>query len=105
MDKYVLKANFVVEESIENLELQQTLDDQFEAITNNMQKSGVKIKHVSSNYIEISEIDNCGNCCICGAWVSDFMKEPHIEELSNGAVIKGRWYCDICLPKDHPNHF
>jgi hypothetical protein len=38
-----------------------------------------------------------GRCCNCGAWTSDTRDRRKVKELSNGAVLDGKWYCDLCL--------
>ena len=55
----------------------------------------------------IKELDFsvCGRCCNCGAWVSDQKKDSHIEGFSDGCIIGESWWCDICLPPDHPKSF
>lgn len=45
---------------------------------------------------------NFGRCAKCAAWASDKTKEDFVWYFSNGAKIGAEWYCDICLPKDHP---
>lgn len=49
--------------------------------------------------------DNFGKCEGCGAWTSDHTKPDAVREVSNGAVVDGKWLCDVCLPDDHPNAF
>lgn len=49
--------------------------------------------------------DNYGRCVACGGWVSDATKPGKIRAFSNGARVNGDWYCDLCLPEDHPNRF
>ena len=48
---------------------------------------------------------NFGKCSKCGCWVSDRTQPNWVVPLSNGAKIGIQWYCDICLPEDHPNAF
>ena len=49
--------------------------------------------------------DNYGRCIKCGAWTTDYSKSNPIKELSNGAKEGDNWYCDLCLPSNHPNAF
>ena len=49
--------------------------------------------------------NNYGKCKGCGCWTSDHTQENFISFFSNGAKINGAWFCDICMPIDHPNAF
>lgn len=60
---------------------------------------------IVSTYSEDVSGDNFGKCQNCGCWTSDKTKDDYIWAFSNGAKIDGKWYCDICLPPDHPNAF
>ena len=48
---------------------------------------------------------NYGRCNKCGTWTSDWRKSDGVKSFSNGAQIGGEWFCDECLPLNHPNHF
>ena len=56
---------------------------------------------------KIADLDTgiCGKCCKCGAWTSDKDKEEHIEGFSDGIFINGKWFCDLCVPPNHPKAF
>lgn len=58
-----------------------------------------------STSVDTLEGCNFGRCSKCGCWTSDATKEDFISGLSNGAQINGIWFCDLCLPVDHPNSF
>ena len=100
---YVIKVNFVVNDSVRedtdiSLKLESLIEDALIGI-------GIDAEHISSEFIDMDQNDNCGMCAECGNWTSDYGKENCIQELSNGAIVDGKWLCDLCLPKDHPNHF
>ena len=63
-----------------------------------------KAELVSSRTEELNG-QNFGRCIKCGAWTSDWTKSVGVKSLSNGAQIDGEWFCDECLPLNHPNHF
>lgn len=58
-----------------------------------------------SSWSEVLDGQNYGRCTKCGAWTSDWTKKMRISSFSNGAQVNGEWFCDLCLPEDHPNHF
>lgn len=60
---------------------------------------------VVSTRTEILVGHNFGQCKKCGTWVSDSRKDNRITAFSDGASIDGAWFCDLCLPPDHPNVF
>ncbi|MFT9078468.1 hypothetical protein [Ethanoligenens sp.] len=66
-------------------------------------KDGMTLNLESTGYEELQ--GNCGKCTVCGAWATDYGQPGAFSELSNGAVVDGKWYCDVCLPFDHPNKF
>lgn len=58
---------------------------------------GASVRNLSLNV--------CGKCCKCGVWVSDQELENHIDEFSDGCLINGNWWCDLCLPNNHYKYF
>ena len=95
---YILKLNVLVESS-ENLDLESEIEMKLEDILVNRQATFV------STHSEELIGANHGKCAECGCWVSDHRKQDFIDVFSNGAKIRNKWYCDICLPEDHPNAF
>lgn len=100
---YICKVNFIVEGDIEDLDKQNKMDKILDSFTAEMSDSG--IEHVSTQFSDVSENSNLGKCKNCGAWASDYRYEGFIQEVSNGAVLNNCWYCDLCLPIKHENHF
>lgn len=97
---YLYKLFIVVEDDSENIYLQNSIDDSLE----NLLKKYTNVQFVGSSIHEL-ENDNCGKCCKCGTWVSDHNKRNRIDEFSDGCIIDEKWFCDICLPSEHPKHF
>lgn len=100
---YIYKVNFLVEDDIENCELQNEIDTLVEYIS--LQLAAKKVSYVSTQLNDIHENPNFGQCVNCGTWTSDSRENEFVSEFSNGAVIKGNWKCDLCLPEEHENHF
>ena len=104
MDKaYICKINFFVKKDIEDLEVQYEIDRLIKSIAPKMLEN--ETEYVSTQFLNLEECDNYGKCCNCGAWASDRRLKNFVKEFSNGAVINDDWYCDLCLPEDHENHF
>ena len=97
---YLYKLYIVVDDDSENLLYQNIIDDAVEKAFDN---------HTNINIVsaKITELDNsiCGKCCRCGVWVSDQETVGCIDGFSDGCIIDGNWWCDLCLPADHPKHF
>ncbi|WP_339169112.1 hypothetical protein MKX75_07590 [Paenibacillus sp. FSL R5-0341] len=55
----------------------------------------------SSSVLLNPEAMNCGRCAKCNSWATDRDKPNHVDELNNGAVVKGKLLCDECLPEEH----
>ena len=87
---YIYQISILVDVP-ENLPFEADLEDHIQA-------------YFSSTSEEVTG-KNYGRCTNCGAWVSDQTKADRILSFSNGARISGKWYCDLCLPPEHPNHF
>ncbi|MDR3292739.1 MAG: hypothetical protein LBT20_01385 [Clostridiales bacterium] len=76
----------------------------------------LKKKNIVSSVVSVKskrfkkDENKWGSCAACGARTSDW-REKHTAAwrgehfLSNGARIDGKWYCDLCLPEEHINHF
>ena len=95
---YILKLNIVVS-SDENLDLEAEITEKLESIL--LEKQAC---FVSTNVEDVTG-DNYGQCCVCGCWVSDNTKSEYIKAFSNGIKIGKQWFCDICIPTDHPSAF
>ena len=101
--RYVFSVNLLVEGDVENISIQ-NIEDIFEKILASCSlKDDVTI--LSTQIDDISDNENYGKCINCGDWASDKRYESNISQMSNGAKVDDQWYCDICLPEDHPNHF
>ncbi len=96
---YIYKANILVSTE-ENLPLESEID---EAI-NNLFKIEKPAELVSANIVDIIGT-NFGCCVKCGAWCSDPEDENYVSEFNVGCKINGKWYCDVCLPSEHPFSF
>ena len=88
---YILKVNYLVDGTIESVK---PLEEQI--------KMG---ECISEQYVDLSHNTNFGRCCLCQTWTSDKRKKNAVSEMSNGAILNGAWYCDVCLPDWHPNSF
>lgn len=95
---YILKLNIVVF-SDENLDLEAEITEKLESTLLERQAC-----FVSSSAEDVTG-DNYGRCSVCGCWVSDNTKPEHINAFSNGAKIGKQWFCDICIPANHPSAF
>ena len=97
---FLYSINIIINDDSENLDLQNEIDDIAEKAFSN--QSNVEI--VSTT---ITELDNtiCSECCKCGVWVSDKETCTSVSQFSDGCIIDGKWYCDLCLPADHPKAF
>lgn len=95
---YIYQVSILVD-GPENLPFEADLEDHIQAYLDS-KNAGI----VSSTSKEVTG-ENYGRCTNCGAWVSDQTKADRILNFSNGARISGKWYCDLCLPPEHPNHF
>ena len=102
--RYVFSVNLLVEGDMENTTIQNEIEDIFEKI---LALSHLKddVTILSTQIDDISDNENYGKCVKCGVWASDKRYEPNISQMSNGAKVDNQWYCDICLPINHPNHF
>ena len=92
---YILKIAYLLNGSWEEAE-------ESAVSTEELIKKG---EYLSEQYVDLTGVRNFGRCCVCRAWASDKHKTGAVAEMSNGAEIDGKWYCDVCLPKDHPNAF
>jgi hypothetical protein len=44
---------------------------------------------------------NCGQCTVCGGWVTDRERPDPVKGLCNGARVEGQLLCDEHLPAGH----
>ena len=97
---YLYNVCLVIEDEPNNLFHQNIVDNALE--------DRIK-RHPGIHFVgsRISELDtgNFGRCCRCGAWVSDQEQISHVDEFSDGCMINNAWWCDLCLPNDHPRRF
>lgn len=89
----------VLVEGTENLELEYGLEESIADYLSNK-----KAELISSSSEELTG-NNYGRCSKCGTWVSDASEQQSITAFSNGKRVKNCWYCDLCLPRNHPNSF
>jgi hypothetical protein len=98
---YLYNVSIFIDDDSDNLEYQNVIDDLLD--------KGIarysKLEYVSARIIELDHCSNSGKCSNCGARVSDHDEENCITEFSDGCIIEGKWYCDLCLPEEHPKHF
>ena len=65
-------------------------------------EDGSHLGWCSTRYVPLDrEHMNCGQCAVCGGWVTDREKADPIWGLGYGAVVDGRLLCDEHLPPDH----
>ena len=103
---FIYKISLMVEGNPDTPGLQADIDEAVKAALISMQeKYGRNVEELSWEERRVDGYPNLGRCTKCGAWASDWRETEHITEVSNGAVIDGKWCCDLCLPEDHPNHF
>lgn len=97
INMYIYSMHFLIQGE-ENVKIENRLD--------NIVKKGLgkEIDFVSASIDSITGT-NWGRCCKCNCWVSDYSKDYSIRQFSNGSVVGNDWYCDLCLPCDHPNAF
>jgi len=48
---------------------------------------------------------NCGQCAVCGGWVTDWERPDPLKGLSNGARVEEQLLCDEHLPPGHRQAF
>ena len=96
---YIYKVNILLFDSNYNPELENKINDKIDELL--IKNSG---ECVSEEVVDIYET-NLGICTECGSWCSNPSEENYINEVSPGCVINGKWYCDICLPSNHPLAF
>lgn len=96
---YLYKLYIVVNDDPENVQRQDVLD----AIIEKSLSCHLNIDLVGSKICELN--NNCGRCCNCETWVSDQEKSDHVEGFSDGCIIDGNWFCDLCVPPNHPKSF
>lgn len=99
---YIYKLNLMVNDSTHNLKLQNAIDT---AVENALAGLNADVQLVSAQFVETDGCDNFGICVSCGTPVSDHGKGDCVSEVSHGAVVDEKWYCDLCLPEDHPEKF
>lgn len=95
---YVCSFNVLID-SEQNRELEWEIA---EAIKSSFADKRIELVSMS---IEDVNGNNYGRCENCGEWVTDNTKENRISAFSVGAKVDGKWFCDLCLPEDHSNHF
>lgn len=95
---YIHHVSILIEGS-EDLSLEQELNDMIQRLLSDRNAA-----LVSTTNEELAG-HNYGRCVKCGTWASDLTKENRIRSFSNGVQIEGDWFCDLCLPEDHPNSF
>ena len=97
---YLCKLYIVIEDDLEKPIYQNILDRKLEEAFNNY-------PHINIVGSKVCELDNrnCGKCCKCGSWVSDQDLVDNIDGFSDGCLINGEWWCDLCIPPDHPKSF
>lgn len=95
---YIYHVAILVEGS-ENLPFEANLEERIQTYLDSGNAE------IVSSFSEEVTGENYGRCTNCGAWVSDQTKNDRIFSFSNGARISGKWYCDLCLPPEHPNRF
>ena len=101
---YVLSVNILVEGAVDDIFIQNEIEDILEkSLEESQYHSNAEI--VSVQIDDISKNTNYGRCVICRDWASDKRQKDSVSQFSNGAKIDDQWYCDICLPKNHPSHF
>ena len=96
---YLYKLYIIVDDDSDNLSNQSIIDEAVEKEVekhSNMFYIGSKICELTNNY---------GKCCQCGEWVSDHDLTGYIDGCSDGCIIDDKWWCDLCLPNDHPKSF
>lgn len=96
---YLFQMYIVIEDSIDNVQFQSEVERHIEESLTRFHNSEL----VGSRICELGR--NCGKCCKCGSWVSNQELDDKIEGFSDGCVINGEWWCDICLPHDNPKSF
>ena len=105
MSKYIYKINLLVDGETEDLQKQNMIDEIIDKAIVHL-KSNMDISVLSYQLVEVNnQTENHGICLNCGVFTSDHTKPDPILEASNGAKVDGKWFCDLCLPEDHPNHF
>ena len=60
---------------------------------------------VSYEVVGIPDCNNVGRCSKCGTWVSDHALTNAVLEFSDGTVIGGSWFCDICIDEENERRF
>lgn len=97
---YIYKPVIIIDGDTQNLYYQNIIEETLEKLlldNDNVQFLGVTINELNTH--------NCGKCHSCGIWVSDHEQPKCIEELSDGIFFDEKWWCDLCLPNNHPRKF
>lgn len=104
--RYIFKINLLICEDIENISLQSEIEEEIEKLINKLSvELKCNIENVSVELTDLEKNNNYGKCVKCESWTSDYTKNNCVREFSNGAILNNCWYCDLCLPKKHKNHF
>lgn len=103
---YILRFNLLIDADIEDLKIQYGIEGELDAfVSNSPEMIRQKVVHISSQLEDVDNNSNFGMCINCGTWATDFTKDNSVNGMSNGAILNDSWYCDLCLPIDHPNRF
>lgn len=102
--QYILTINMIVDGNIDDANMQNKIEYLFEEAIN---KSEIRddVAIISTEFTDIIGNKNYGRCIKCGEWVSNKSLNPNVSQMSDGAIVNDHWYCDLCLPENHPNHF
>lgn len=101
--KYVYSVNFVVSGDCEDCHVQNLID---EKIINALKDfNDAEVEFVSAQLSDLSVSRNYGRCAKCGVWVTHAQLPGAVSAFSDGDVVNGEWYCDLCLSEDHEKHF
>ena len=97
---YLYQLYVVVDKSLDDLQSENLVNEMAEKAFSGNSFTEV----VGARFLEL-DTAVCGKCCKCGAWTSDKENPECIDGFSDGVLIDGQWWCDLCLPTEHPKHF
>ncbi len=101
----LISVSFLVEISEQELENDNgelfKLENQLSEAHKNLD-SALSVDWESTQTLVLNpESMNCGICKSCGRWVTDRDSPKPLKQLCNGAIVKGKFLCDECLPLNH----
>ena len=109
---WLLTVSVLIEQDTEVLDGRRTDDEFQEAVTAAIAalsagRTDTVVEWQSSSSTPLDGVPAVGRCAVCQQWVFDldnFTRDTPTG-ISRGAVLDGRYRCDVHLPTGHPHCF